>query len=419
MANKAVGIVVGGGPAPGINGVISAATIEAINRGFKVYGITRGFELLAKNDLSCVNELTIQDVSRIHGEGGSILGTSRFNPTKDPQALQTVVEALKSRDIGYLVTIGGDDTATSAGAVGRAAAGQIAVGHVPKTIDNDLPLPSKDSTFGFQSAREAGTHIVETLMVDAKTTGRWYFVIAMGRKAGHLALGVGISSGATLTLIPEEFGEKQIPLSTLVDIITGSILRRLARGRNYGVVVLAEGLAEKLQTESIPELETAERDPHGHVRLAEIEFGTIVKNAVRRRLKGLGVSGLTIVDKDVGYELRCQAPTPFDREYTRQLGYGVIEFLCNGGSEAMITRQGDELVPLPFSQMMDPATGRAKVRLVDTNSSLYRIARKYMLHLGMRQLDNPELLQQIASTTNLSPEDFRREFEQTAREYCW
>lgn len=419
MSNKAVAILVGGGPAPGINGVISAATIEAINRGHKVYGIHRGYELVGKGDLSCITELSIQNVSRIHNEGGSILGTSRFNPTKSPEALDNIISALKQKDVGFLVTIGGDDTATSAQAVAVRAAGAISVGHVPKTIDNDLPLPSKDSTFGYESARTTGTSIVETLMIDAKTTRRWYFVVAMGRKAGHLALGIGISSGATITIIPEELGDGHIPMTTLVDIIVGSMLRRLEKGRPYGVAVLAEGLVEKLDPESIPELAHAERDPHGHIRLAEVEFGVILKNAVRRRMKELGISGIPIVEKNVGYELRCCPPIPFDKEYTRQLGYGVIDYLCSGGSGAMVTRRGDELVPLPFSEMMDSGTGHSKIRLVDTNSSLYRIARKYMIRLGLKHLEDSEELQRLASNTNLSPEELRRQFDTVARDYGW
>ena len=419
MEKKGVAIVVGGGPAPGINGVISAATIEGVNRGHQVYGIVQGFERIGQGDEDAIVRLSINDVSRIHSEGGSILGTSRFNPSKNPDSLSRVVEVLSSNNIGYLVTIGGDDTASSAAAVSKAAGGKIAVGHVPKTIDNDLPLPGMDSTFGFQSAREAGTDIAETLMVDAKTTGRWYIVIAMGRKAGHLALGIGISSGATLTVIPEEFGDKLIHMSTLVDVIAGSMIRRMSRGRNYGVVVLAEGLVEKLQPESIPDLVEAERDAHGHIRLAEVEFGPIIKNAVRGRLKDLGFPKITVVDKNVGYELRCRSPIPFDREYTRQLGYGVIEFLLSGGSEAMVTRQGDRLVPIPFSEMVDPVTGRARVRFVDIDSAMYKIARKYMIRLGTKQLEDPNRLAEMAKCTKLSPAEFRQVFEPSASEFGW
>jgi 6-phosphofructokinase 1 len=414
---KNIAIVVGGGPAPGINGVIAAAAIEGINRGYKVLGIQRGFQQILKGDQSCIRELTIADVSRISSEGGSVLGTSRANPTKSPEMLATVVRCLKELNVGYLVTIGGDDTASSAGAVGQAAEGAIAVAHVPKTIDNDLPLPNKWSTFGFESAREVGTEIVETLMVDSKTTSRWYLVVAMGRKAGHLALGIGISSGATLTLIPEEFEGRKISLQTLADIIVGSMLKRLARNQPYGVVVLAEGLAEVLDQNSIPELADAERDPHGHIRFAEVDFGRIIKNAVRSRLHRFNIKDMLALDKNVGYELRCRGPNSFDREYTQQLGYGVIDFLLGGGTQAMISRQGDSLVPIPFTEMIDPASGRAKVRMVDTSTIAYRIARKYMIRLTEADVEDEELMDDISQLTKVPVSDIRAEFRGVVREH--
>lgn len=414
---KAVAIVVGGGPAPGINGVISAATIEAINRGYKVFGIHTGFQRLMRGEIECAKELTISDVSRIHSEGGSILGTSRANPTKSQDSLKTVVQTLNELNVGYLVTIGGDDTATSSRAVGKAANGAIAVGHVPKTIDNDLPLPNKVVTFGFQSAREVGTEIAETLMTDARTTSRWYLVVAMGRKAGHLALGIGISSGATLTIIPEEFEGQTVSLQTLADIIVGSILKRKAQGRPYGVAILAEGLAEVLDQASIPELADAERDPHGHIRFAEVDFGRIVKNAVRARLEQFNVTDLLALDKNVGYELRCRPPVPFDREYTQSLGYGIIDFLLSGGSEAMISRQGDDLIPIPFDDMIDPATGRAMVRLVDVDSTTYKIARSYMIRLTSADLADRQLMEQMSKLTKTPVAKLQVEFQGVAERY--
>ena len=395
MDKRAVAIVVGGGPAPGINGVISAATIEARKRGHTVYGIYKGFELISQGDTSCLKELQISDVSSIHKEGGSVLATSRANPRKDPKMLQNVVDMLLEHNVGYLVTIGGDDTVASARAVADAAESKISVCHVPKTIDNDLPLPGKYSTFGFQSAREVGTNIAETLMVDAKTTSRWYLIIAMGRKAGHLALGIGISAGATLSVIPEEFRGKKVPLKDITDIIVGSIVKRMVTGRPYGVAVLAEGLAEILDHESIPELAEAERDPHGNIRFAEIDFGAIIKKAVRSRLEELGINNMLAIDKNLGYELRCSDPNSFDREYTRELGYGAIDFLVSGGSGAMMTRQGDAMAPLKFEDFINEDTGRAEIRMVDVDSIHYSIARKYQIRLSSADFENPQFVENL------------------------
>jgi 6-phosphofructokinase 1 len=415
--DKKIAIVVGGGPAPGINGVIAAATIEALNRGYEVVGIVEGFKQIMEGDLSAVRDLSRTDVYRINIEGGTILRTSRANPTKKPETLSTVVEALTKLKVGYLITIGGDDTASTAQAIARRAEGTIKVAHVPKTIDNDLPLPNKEVTFGFQTAREVATEITETLMTDAMATSRWYLVIAMGRKAGHLALGVGISSGAPLTIIPEEFGDKKITLKDLANIIVGSILKRKASGKSYGVAVLAEGLADVLDHNSLPEIADAERDPHGNIRFAELDFGGILRREIRDRLKELNLSEMLAVDKNIGYELRCHKPNAFDREYTQQLGYGAVDFLLRGGSEAMVIKQGDTLTTIPFSKMIDPVTGRAQVRMVDTDSQLYTVARKYMTRLTEEDLGDSELLGRIAEMTKTDREKIRAMFADVAREY--
>ena len=411
---KNVAIIVGGGPAPGINGVISAATIEAINRGHKVYGIRYGFEKIMAGDKSAAIELTIPQVSRIHSEGGSILLTSRANPMKSEEALKNVIRVLQELNVGYLVTIGGDDTASSARAIAQAAGGTICVGHVPKTIDNDLPLPEKNSTFGFQTAREVGMEITETLLRDAQMTSRWYLAIAMGRKAGHLALGIGLPAGATLTIIPEEFGDEKISFSLLVNIIVGSIVKRYIDGRHYGVVVLAEGLADKLDESSIPELQDVERDPHGNIRFAELDFGGMVKNGVRKRLAQLGLPKMLVVDKNVGYELRCAAPNAFDREYTRVLGFGVIDFLLQGGTDAMISRQRDNLVPIPFQNILDRDTGRIRIRLVDTRADVFRASRKYMIRLTVADLENDQFVGKLSELTGKTPAELRTEFAPAA-----
>ena len=164
---------------PGINGVIGACTIEAVNRGFEVFGILDGFQWLMRRDVTQVQRLNISDVSRIHFAGGSILRTSRANPTKDPQLLQNVVDSLHTLGITHLVAIGGDDTAFTSRSVYEKSGKSIKVAHVPKTIDNDLPVPGGHSTFGYQTARHLGTEIVQTIMTDAKTTLRWYIIVAM------------------------------------------------------------------------------------------------------------------------------------------------------------------------------------------------------------------------------------------------
>jgi len=343
--------------------------------------------------------------------GGSVLGTSRANPTKSDEHLQNVISTLKELGVEYLVTTGGDDTASSAGAIARAANGAIKVGHVPKTIDNDLPLPGDIPTFGFQTAREVGTSIVQTLMTDAATAGRWYLAIAMGRKAGHLALGIGMSAGASLTIIPEQLAGKNLPLQALVDTVAGSILKSRALGRNYGVVVLAEGLPEQVDPGSIPALESTERDEHGHIRFAELDFGGIMKRAVTARLQALGGPKVTIVEKNIGYELRCCDPNAFDREYTRLLGFGIVEYLLGGGSEAMISVQNGKLEPIPFQEMIDPKTKKSKIRLVDLEHALFRAAQSYMTKLQPADFSDEGSLSKFTKLTKLSAAELKAAFQ--------
>jgi len=401
-------VLVGGGQAPGINSVIGAATIRAVLEGMDVVGVRDGFEGLMRGDIEHVTPLTIDAVSRIHFRGGSFIGISRANPTSDPKHLENVVRSLLRLDVTGLVTIGGDDTAFSAMKVEEKAQGRIHVVHVPKTIDNDLDLPPTVDTFGFQTARHYGSEIVKNLMVDAKTTSHWYFVIAMGRKAGHLALGIGKAAGATLTLIPEEF-PKPLRLKTIVDTLVGAIIKRLSYGRRDGIAIIGEGVVLDVDPGDLASVTEAERDAHGNIRIADVNIGETLKAQVAARLKQLGMKS-TLVAKNIGYELRCADPVPYDMEYTRDLGYCAAKYLLGGGNAAMISMQGGHFVPIPFTSLLDGETGRARIRLVDIHSTRYAIARRYMIRLRRDDFDDPHELAKLASTAGLSPDEFRRQF---------
>ncbi|HXY73077.1 MAG TPA: diphosphate--fructose-6-phosphate 1-phosphotransferase [Actinomycetota bacterium] len=421
-----VGILCGGGPAPGINSVISAATIEARNSGWDVVGILDGFEHLIAGDASQTLPLNIADVSRIHQTGGSILFTSRANPTvrdesaADPEwRLHTALKTLTELRVDALVTVGGDDTSYGAAQLAhaaRASGSSLRVAHVPKTIDNDLPLPAGMPTFGFQTARHVGTALVSNLMTDAMTTKRWYFVVAMGRSAGHLALGIAKASGATIAVIGEEFPPGEVRLSHVVDILETSVLKRIAHGRPFGVAIIAEGLSLRFSQEDLLQVAPeVERDTYGNVRLAEVHLHRVLGDVVARRLKERGRK-TSIVAKNIGYELRCAPPIPFDIAYTRDLGYGAVEYLRraieSGEDEpgAMITIQEDHMVPLPFDALTDPATGKTRVRQVDLTSNSYRVSREYMIRLEPEDLTDPLRLDPIAAAANVTPDELRSRF---------
>jgi len=412
MANVGgkLGILVGGGPAPGINSVIGAATIRACLSGVQVVGIKDGYEWIMKGDRTHTVPLTIEDTSRVHFRGGSFLGTARANPAKLESTLKEALASLEALGIDKLISIGGDDTCFSAHRLSKASAGKLRVVHVPKTIDNDIDLPQEVYAFGYQTARQVGVDVVHNLMVDARTTSRWYFVVAMGRKAGHLALGIGKAAGATLSLIPEEFTGGRVRLAHIVDILTTAIVKRIASGRRDGVVVLAEGLVEALAPEDLAGLENVERDDHGHVRIAEVDFGNIVKTEVQKRLKEMNVK-TTVVAKNLGYELRCADPNPFDMEYTRDLGYCAARYVIEGGGNALISIQRGHFLPIALEKIMDPTTGRMRVRMVDIESDRYKIARSYMIRLRQEDISQESELTKLAAVANMSPADFKKRYE--------
>jgi 6-phosphofructokinase 1 len=418
-----VGILVGGGPAPGINGTISAVTLEARNRGHEVVGIYDGFSWLMAGSTDHVKLLDHNDVSRIHFQGGSILNTSRANPTKKPEEMARVLESLERLQIGYLVTIGGDDTMFSASEVAKSSAGRIRVCHVPKTIDNDLPLPGEIPTFGFETARQYGFELAHNLMEDSRTTSRWYFVVVMGRTAGHLALGVGKAAGATLTVIPEEF-PGAVHIQTVGDLLEAAILKRQALwARQDGVAVIAEGLLERMPVEELTSIEGVriQHDSYGHLRLAELDLAYILKTLVERRFSERG-QNLTIVHKTIGYELRCAPPIAFDCEYVKTLGYGAVEFLLNPGKEeseingALVCLVDGQLRCLKFEDLLDPKTKKTSVRGVDISKPAYKVAREYMIRLEREDFADPARLQALADACSTpkvkcTPEDFRKRFE--------
>lgn len=403
---KTFGILVGGGPAPGINGVIAAATIEARNRGVRVLGFYDGFKWLARGDTNHVIELEIDEVSRIHFEGGSILRTSRENPAKSPDTLRHVAETLDKLEVSYLLTIGGDDTAFAAYRLSEAMKDRIAIAHVPKTIDNDLPLPQEVATFGFTTACNLGKDIVRNLMEDAVTTNRWFFVTVMGRRAGHLALGIGGAAGATLTVIGEEFPEPRIPIQRLVDILEGAVIKRRASGKGHGVALLSEGLADKLDP---TDFGSVERDSYGNLRLSELVLGRVLKERVADNLRTRGID-VTIVAKDLGYELRCAPPGATDIQYCRSLGYWATHFLLDGRTEAMVTIQGEKMVPIPFQEMVDHRTGKIRVRYVDIHSESYQTLRAYMIRLEPHDFTVPGQIETLARSGQLDQAEFVKRF---------
>ncbi len=411
-ATAKLGILVGGGPAPGINGVIAGATTEAIRQGLEVVGIYDGFKWLAAGDTTHTCTLTLADAEECRAKGGSILRTSREKPADDAEKMARVVQALESLGIGYLVTIGGDDTAYTALKTAETSQGTIQVAHVPKTIDNDLPLPDMAPTFGYNTARAVGAELVSNLMEDARTTKRWFVVAAMGRSAGHLALGMARSGGASMAVIPEEFGGSA-SLDLVLSIIEGSMHKSKAMGRDYGVAVVAEGIGELLvrELEGRPYVEIT-RDKSNNLRLAEVPLALILKRELQARFKARGQKP-TIVDITIGYELRCAPPIAFDAEYVQQLGWAAVQYVLGqrpawGTGGALMAIRAGKVEPIPFSRILDPQTGKTAVRRVDVTSDAYLAARAAMIRLEKCDLEDAATATKLAEVAGIPVEEYKR-----------
>ncbi len=411
--------------------MISAATIEAINRGFDVFGFYDGFRWLVTDrfdaSLHCTR-LDINAVARLHFEGGSLLRTSRTSllddarlkehkhVAPDEKKINNCLRTLRVLGVNHMLTIGGDDTALSARFIADSAGESVRVVHVPKTIDNDLPLPHDVPTFGFSTARLVGTQLVKNLMRDSQTTGRWYLVETMGRSAGWLAMAIGMSAGATITLIPEEFPPRA-RVAQIVDVLEGAIIKRAALGRPDGVALVAEGLAYKFgDREELERILGREVpvDAAGHPRLSEVNLANLLKVELEARFRARGRK-LTLVDHELGYELRSADPTPADMGYCRSLGYFSVQLLMRPDpSPCMVNIVNGNLSPIHLHDTIDPETNRTRVRMVDLRSDSYRVARAYMIRLEMSDLENPETLAKLAAEAALPADEFRERFREAA-----
>jgi len=398
---KKLGIVCGGGPAPGINSVIRAVVIEARNRNLKVIGFLDGFSHLSKKEIVYKN-LEIEDVSRIHHYGGSIIGTSRGN-SSDEEVFNTYLSLINS-GINYLVSIGGDGTASMIYKISKLDKDKkIKFAHIPKTIDNDFPLPPSSRTFGFETARNLGMELVLNLIEDAKILKRWFFVQVMGRSSGHLAIGIGKSSGATLTIIPEEFQNyEKIPLKLLLDILEGSIIKRLAYNKPYGVAILAEGLSLKLENLNL----------QNYHSISEFPLAELLANEIENRLKKRNIN-IRIIPQNIGYVLRNAHPIAFDISYTITLGYGAVKFLLSDNNIhcAVITLRGEKIEPIDINEFIKD--DKVKIRYVDLKGEVYESAYHYMIRLKKEDFENEEFLLKLCDVSKMEKEEFIKNFKWT------
>ncbi len=394
--NESIAILCAGGPAPGINTVVGSVTKVFLNAGFKVIGIHEGYKTLF-TDKPNTEELDFSFADSIYSRGGSALKMSRYKPKDE----EFKVDFFVNNNVKLLVTIGGDDTASTANRLSKfLEKNKVKVSniHVPKTIDNDLPLPEGIPTFGYHSAKEEGVKIGTTIYEDARTSGNWFVVSAMGREAGHLAFGIGTACHFPMIIIPEMFNKTKITFDKITRMIISSMVKRRLMGIDYGVAIISEGVFHFMSDEEIEGTGiNFTYDEHGHPELGNVSKAHIFNLLVQRKLKKLNIS-VRSRPNEIGYELRCIRPIAYDLAYATLLGTGIFKLFQEGLTGCMImqTHKGD-VAPLYLKDVEDEH-GKVKTRLVNVDSERVKLVFDNNLHYitkndykaAKKFLDDPE-----------------------------
>ncbi|MFY0688408.1 MAG: 6-phosphofructokinase [Cyclobacteriaceae bacterium] len=370
MKNKSIAILCGGGPAPGINTVISTVAKVFLNDGYRVLGIHHGYKGLFSKDPE-IKEFDFEHADRIFSRGGSTLIMSRFKP-KDQDFNISIFE---KENVKLLVTIGGDDTASTANRVTKYLASQninISNIHVPKTIDNDLPLPDRNPTFGFHSAKDEGVRIGNTVYEDARTSRQWFVMSAMGRSAGHLAFGIATGCHFPIMIIPEMFNKAEVTIDNIINLIISSIVKRKVLGIDYGVAVVSEGVFHILDPNEIEERGIhLTYDAHGHPELGNVSKAHIFNVLLQQKLHELAID-VKSRPVELGYELRCARPIGLDLTLCSLLGLGVKKLFNEGISGCIVSANSTgDIAPIYLSDF--EVNGKIPPRLVDIDAQIAQL----------------------------------------------
>ena len=375
---KAIAILCAGGPAPGINTVISSVTKVFLKEGYNVIGINGGYKSLFSNEPT-FEYLDFDYADKIFSRGGSALKMSRYKP----EDAEFKVDFFTNNNIKLLVTIGGDDTASTANRIAKFLVSkkvEVSNIHVPKTIDNDLPLPEGYPTFGYHSAKEEGVRLATTIYEDARTSGTWFVVSAMGREAGHLAFGIGTACHYPMIIIPEMFNKTKATFDKITKLVISSMIKRRILGIDYGVSIISEGVFHFMSDEEIEGTGVNfTYDDHGHPELGNVSKSHIFNMLVQRKLKKLMFT-VKSRPEEMGYELRCCRPIAYDLAYATLLGTGVLQLFKDGAKGCMVTAdpKGD-IAPLYLKDVEDE-NGKVKPRLVNINSQRVKLIYENNLH---------------------------------------
>ena len=379
---KSIVILTGGGPAPGMNTVVGTIAKTFLSNGYRVIGLHGGYKgLFSPTQKTTDIDFLLAD--SIFNRGGSYLMMSRYKPSQEDFDKNFNLDFFKNNNIQLLVTVGGDDTASTANRIAKFLAAKnypIANIHVPKTIDNDLPLPSNIPTFGYHSAKSEGTKIATTVYEDARTSGTWFVVSAMGRSAGHLALGIGATCHYPMIVIPEMFNRTDITIDKIVNMAISAIIKRKIMGLSYGAIMISEGVFHAF---SHTDLEAAgvkfTYDDHGHPELGKISKAQMFNELLEKKLDKLGIS-VKSRPVEIGYEVRCVTPIAYDLMYCSQLGMGVYQHFKEGATGCMVYLDlNNNIKPLYLSDIQDK-DGKIPPRGVNIHTDKAQNIIRYLMH---------------------------------------
>lgn len=378
---QSIAIICAGGPAPGINTVISSTAKVFLRENYRVLGVHYGYQGLFA-DQAPIKEFDFDHADRIFSRGGSTLIMSRFKPTEDDFSTRFFEEY----NVKLLVTIGGDDTASTANRLTKFLKNKgldIANIHVPKTIDNDLPLPGRNPTFGFHSAKDEGVKIGNTMYEDARTTQSWLLMSSMGRSAGHLAFGIGTACHFPMIIIPEMFNHTPPTIEKIIRLMVSTIVKRRMQGIHYGVIIISEGVFHALSEAEIMDSGIKfTYDAHGHPELGNVSKANFFNVLLQENLKKLGLD-IKSRPNDVGYELRCCRPIGFDLTLCTLLGIGVLELYQQGKSACIVSADAEgNISPIYLSDHEDE-NSKVKPRLVNMDSEIAKLCFRNLDYISM------------------------------------
>ncbi len=368
---QSIVILTGGGPAPGMNTVVGSIAKTFIQNDYRVLGLHGGYKGLFSPDPNYC-ELDFVTADWIFNRGGSYLMMSRYKPTNEDFEVNFNLDFFKNNNIKLLVTVGGDDTASTANRIAKFLEAKnypIANIHVPKTIDNDLPLPQNIPTFGYHSAKGEGTHIAATVYEDARTSGNWFVVSAMGRSAGHLALGIGATCHYPMIVIPEMFNKTKITAEKIVNMAISAIIKRKIMGVSYGAIMISEGVFHELSLEELLDFGVKfTYDEHGHPELGKVSKAQLFNEMLENKLSALKIK-VKSRPVEIGYEVRCVTPIAYDLMYCSQLGMGVYKLFTEGITGCMVyVDLNGNVKSLFLKDMQDPETGKIPPRGVNIHT---------------------------------------------------